>query len=240
MDERSQALARAKKWTDGCCVVLLVVVNDMAFVANMGDSKAVLCRHRRPGKPAKGAPLSNEDVGGDGSVGAHLCHKFPWNRGECPAPPVADALPLTQDHKPILATERQRIEKAGGRIEGGRVNGAIEVARSFGDLPFKRFGVVAIPDLRVRFKLTASEEFVLLGCDGLWARYSEANACCFLRTRLWAGTTWCSGKEHSWSMERCTRALVEDAVHAKGCQDNVSAMLLLFSHPDATLRPEAA
>ena len=74
-------------------------------------------------------------------------------------------------------------------MEGGRVNGAIEVARSFGDLAFKKYGVAAIPDLRIRFKVTEHEEFLLLGCDGLWGRYSEANACTFLRTRLWGAPT---------------------------------------------------
>ena len=113
-------------------------------------------------------------MGGDGSSGAQTKHKFPWNNqlshAKCEPPPPADGMPLTQDHKPILATERQRIEKAGGQVSNGRVNGMIEVARSFGDMQFKKFGVVALCDVRVRFKLTEVEEFVLLGCDGLWGR----------------------------------------------------------------------
>jgi len=38
-DDASQAAARARSWADGCCAVVLVVVDDMAFVANMGDSR---------------------------------------------------------------------------------------------------------------------------------------------------------------------------------------------------------
>ena len=29
----------AESWKDGCCVVLVVVVNNVAYVANLGDSK---------------------------------------------------------------------------------------------------------------------------------------------------------------------------------------------------------
>ena len=43
-----------------------------------------------------------------------------------------------QDHKAISVSERERIEKVGGRIEDGRVNGMLEVSRSFGDAAVRR------------------------------------------------------------------------------------------------------
>ena len=63
------------------------------------------------------------------------------------------------------------IRNPTGQVTNGRVNGMIEVSRSFGDMQFKKYGVAALCDVRVRFKLTEVEEFVLLGCDGLWSRY---------------------------------------------------------------------
>ena len=68
-------------------------------------------------------------------------------------------------------------------------------------------------------------------------RKHQANACAYIRARLWAGTTWCSGQEHSWTLEKCARALIDDAVHAKGCQDNTSAMIIQFHHPDQDPSP---
>ena len=121
---------------------------------------------------------------------------------------------------------------------GGRVNGALEVARSFGDLAFKPFGVHALPDLRAKFKLGENEEFVLLGCDGLWNRYTESDAAAFIRCRLWSGTTWSGGREHEWTLDRCCRALVEDAINCKGTQDNCSAMIVSFTHPKQLLQPK--
>ena len=64
MDTASQSKASALGWSDGCCAVMLIVVNDLALVVNMGDSKAVLCRRRRPDpkKPPKvDRPESFED-----------------------------------------------------------------------------------------------------------------------------------------------------------------------------------
>jgi len=44
---------------------------------------------------------------------------------------------LSVDHKPELAEERQRIEKAGGFVEENRVKGVLNLSRSLGDLEYK-------------------------------------------------------------------------------------------------------
>jgi serine/threonine protein phosphatase PrpC len=64
------------------------------YVANIGDSRAVLCRNGQP-------------------------------------------VPLSTDHKPDLPSERNRIEKAGGFVTDGRVNGTLNLSRSFGDFEYK-------------------------------------------------------------------------------------------------------
>ena len=49
------------------------------------------------------------------------------------------ALTITKDHLAIYPVERSRIEKAGGVVSAdGRLNGRIQVSRSFGDLHFKK------------------------------------------------------------------------------------------------------
>jgi len=123
-----------------------------------------------------------------------------------------------------------------------------KVARSFGDMEFKRFGVVATPDVRVKFRVGSSpssassssattagggcfEEFLVLACDGLWTRYTSELACAFLRQRLWAGTTWQGGREHGpWSLSKCCRALVEDSIFCKGVTDNCSCLVVQLRH----------
>lgn len=47
------------------------------------------------------------------------------------------AIELSVDHKPDLATEKFRIEKAGGWVEDNRVNGSLNLSRSLGDMEYK-------------------------------------------------------------------------------------------------------
>jgi serine/threonine protein phosphatase PrpC len=42
-----------------------------------------------------------------------------------------------------------------------------------------------------------------------------------------------------WSLQKCAAALVHDAVHCKGAQDNVSVLIVAFKHPAQPLRPRA-
>lgn len=37
------------------------------------------------------------------------------------------------DHKPHIPKEKERILKSGGEVKNGRINGIINVSRSFGD-----------------------------------------------------------------------------------------------------------
>ena len=46
-------------------------------------------------------------------------------------------LQLSEDHKPDNIEEKQRIEKAGGFVEEGRVKGVLNLSRSLGDLEYK-------------------------------------------------------------------------------------------------------
>lgn len=43
---------------------------------------------------------------------------------------------LSKDHKPDLEIEKDRILKAGGFIQYGRVNGSLNLARAIGTLSF--------------------------------------------------------------------------------------------------------
>lgn len=47
------------------------------------------------------------------------------------------AVPFSEDHKPDSPIEEERIKKAGGVISMGRVNGGLNLTRSFGDFDYK-------------------------------------------------------------------------------------------------------
>lgn len=70
-----------------------------------------------------------------------------------------------------------RIVAAGGFVEFGRVNGNLALSRAIGDFEFKQNKmldaeqqiVTANPDVTAR-KITESDEFVVVACDGLFNR----------------------------------------------------------------------
>ena len=90
-----------------------------------------------------------------------LCRPAPGRGGA--------AVALSEDHKPQSKTELDRIEAAGGFVNGvGRVNGNLNLSRSIGDLKYKGNAAVppsaqiitAEPDVRT-FTLGPSDEFIV-------------------------------------------------------------------------------
>lgn len=86
------------------------------------------------------------------------------------------SLELSVDHKPELAEERQRIEKAGGFVEDNRVKGILNLSRSLGDLEYKSDTsialkdqmITAMPDIRKEKINPGETQFLILACDGIW------------------------------------------------------------------------
>lgn len=78
----------------------------------------------------------------------------------------------TNDHKPSFDSEKQRLkEKFNTNVFdfGGimRVNGTLAVSRAIGDLDYKIYGVLALPE--VYDEIAQDDvEFIVLACDGLW------------------------------------------------------------------------
>ncbi|KAF7455800.1 putative protein phosphatase 2C [Cryptosporidium felis] len=85
------------------------------------------------------------------------------------------AIALTHDHKPELPLENERILRAHGTVENGRVDGNLNMSRTLGDLQYKsdeslspeEQKITALPDVRI-IPLTSEDEFIILACDGIW------------------------------------------------------------------------
>lgn len=98
------------------------------------------------------------------------------------------AKPLSQDHKPQLENEKNRITAAGGFVDFGRVNGNLALSRAIGDFEFKKSAelppekqiVTAFPDVEVH-ELTDEDEFLVLACDGIWDCQSSQAVVEFVR-----------------------------------------------------------
>ena len=143
----------------GCTAISVLITESEFIIANAGDSRAVLCR---------------------GGI----------------------AVPLSEDHKPNDEKEFARITRAGGTVEesqGGarthyRINGNLNLSRAIGDLEYKKntsLGpedqmITSTPDV-MHVERTAEDEFIVLGCDGVWDVLSNEDCVEFIKSRLEAG-----------------------------------------------------
>jgi serine/threonine protein phosphatase PrpC len=77
------------------------------------------------------------------------------------------SIQLSKDHKPSHVLERERIEKAGGIVAFGRVNGSLAISRAFGDFELKKPKeyITVKPDV-TQFKVEKNTDFILICCDG--------------------------------------------------------------------------
>lgn len=156
----------------------------------------------------------------------------------CVASKRGQAEALSIDHKPILEAEAQRIMKAGGFVRDNRVNGALNVSRTIGDLDFKRNAdverheqmVIAVPEL-VELPLDEDIEFIILACDGIWDVLSNQEAVDFVRKRIKSGQ---SLKEICEAM--CDRCLAPDLKGLCKGADNMSVIVVHLKHGDALER----
>lgn len=140
------------------------------------------------------------------------------------------AIEMSKDHKPNCASERLRIEKLGGVIYDGYLNGQLSVARALGDWHMKgpkgsACPLSAEPELQ-ETHLTEEDEFLIMGCDGLWDVMSSQCAVTMARKELMV---------HN-DPERCSRELVREALKRHTC-DNLTVIVVCFA-PDAPPRIE--
>ena len=99
-------------------------------------------------------------------------------------------VPLSIDHKPGLPGERRRIIHAGGKVLGKadpRVQGDLNLSRAIGDwrhkqnsqLPLELQMISPRPDITIT-NIGKDDEFIVIGCDGIWERFSSADCAKFV------------------------------------------------------------
>ena len=133
----------------GSTAICVLVSPQRIYLANCGDSRAVLSRDKQ----------------------------------------VALA---TLDHKPTNPAEKERIQNAGGSVMIQRVNGSLAVSRALGDFEYKNVPnrgpceqlVSPEPEVFTQERLKASDEFLILACDGIWDVMSNEELCDFIRDRM--------------------------------------------------------
>ncbi|KHG19769.1 hypothetical protein F383_03979 [Gossypium arboreum] len=142
-----------------------------------------------------------------------------------------EAYNLSKDHKPELELEKDRILKAGGFIQVGRINGSLNLARAIGDVEFKQNKtlpaekqiVTANPDINA-VELCDDDEFLVLACDGIWDCMSSQQLVDYVREQLSSET------KLSAICERVFDKCLAPTAGGEGC-DNMTMILVQFKRP---------
>jgi protein phosphatase 2C family protein 2/3 len=188
----------------GSCANVAIIIRDACYVANVGDSRAVLSCDR----------------------GARL-HE------------------LSQDHKPNLPLERERIEKHGGKVYTNEVSavtqhssgeapvyrvypGRLAISRAFGDASAKleslggtRGVVIAVPEIK-SFRISKKYDFILIASDGVFDKLSSSDV---IRT-VWSAFDSSTLQFHE-ACGQSVKKVLEEALVRRSL-DNVSAVLIAF------------
>eukprot|EP01099_Mayorella_cantabrigiensis_P002067 TRINITY_DN1904_c0_g1_i2.p1 TRINITY_DN1904_c0_g1~~TRINITY_DN1904_c0_g1_i2.p1 ORF type:complete len:322 (-),score=79.24 TRINITY_DN1904_c0_g1_i2:473-1438(-) len=139
-EEQWLQIAQENDFEDGTTATVVLLVNNEIYVANVGDSTAILSREFRP-------------------------------------------VVLSLDHKPTLKEEAKRIKDSGGwigRRKNGhslRVQGDLAMTRCIGDkrLKIPNRIVIATPTV-THLVLKPTDQFIIVGSDGIWDGISHQNA----------------------------------------------------------------
>ncbi|XVF62386.1 hypothetical protein PTKIN_Ptkin09bG0003600 [Pterospermum kingtungense] len=153
-------------------------------------------------------------------------HLLVANAGDCRAVLCRKgvAVEMSQDHRPCFLPERKRVEELGGYIDDGYLNGYLAVTRALGDWHLKfplgsASPLIAEPDVR-QIALTEDDEFLIIGCDGIWDVMSSQFAVSLVRRGL---------RRHD-DPEECAKELVNEASRLNS-SDNLTAIVIGFSSP---------
>ena len=155
------------------------------------------------------------------------------------------AYPLSEDHKPDLPDEQQRILKSGGQVWQGRVNGELAVSRALGDFEYKQIQglllqdydpfdandveqllelarnqkVSAYPEIRIHERNDTTDRFVVLACDGVWDVMSNEDCIEFVLARFQKGET---------DLGDICDDLLDKCILQLGSQDNMTIIIILL------------
>lgn len=198
----------------GATAVVAVITGNILTVANAGDSRAVLCRRRKTGSEA-----AEDEAKG------HY------------------AYPMSYDHKPSQTHEMNRILRSGGFVNHfGRINGNLNLSRSIGDLKYKQVPgippahqmITAEPDI-MQIALREDDEFLVLGCDGIWDCLTNEDAVDFVMNRI------DSKSPTEIGVEMLDQIISEDPRMTQGIGgDNMTIMIVDLKAATRSRKTEAA
>lgn len=193
----------------GTCSISVYLQRNMCYIANLGDSRAVLCRI---------------------------------------TPKEKQAIELSWDHKPTRPDEKDRILRAGGKIERLVLDGTpvgpyrvwaddegpgIAMTRTLGDLQAKKIGLISEPEVQ-NIELGQGDKFIVIGSDGIWDVMNSAEVIGFVlqndtrENPAEALVTECRNRWEELNRNKKSNSKIGDLPYLKfGCDDITAVIAFL-------------
>lgn len=217
-----------ENFDSGSTAAVVLQADTQVLVANIGDSKAFLCSelHQSPYE-AKATLLRLYRQNRDDKASSFLKDYRSLKLAASSGLTFLIAKELTEDHHPDRDDERSRVEAAGGYVAewGGvaRVNGRLAVSRAIGDVYFKSYGVVSLPEVNDWQPLTVNDSYLVAATDGVFEKLNPQDICDIF-WELHTDTSVSSELIDSSSYSLADR--VVDAAFDKGSLDNMAAIVV--------------
>ncbi|GFZ04345.1 kinase superfamily protein [Actinidia rufa] len=180
----------------GTTAVVLLLVDGQIFVANVGDSKALLC---------------SETQDDDGSLKAYLS----------PKELTIDHTAHRDEERSRIEQAGGIITGYGLPL----INGHFPMTRAIGDVPLKIYGIISDPELRDWQALTANDSYLVISSDGIFESLNPKHVCELLQGAHSGGSKKLKRKPSCSSESSLADCIVQEAFE-KGSTDNLSVVVV--------------
>ncbi|KAL2535690.1 Protein phosphatase 2C family protein [Forsythia ovata] len=154
IDSEFSQEALEKGYTSGSTLTVLLLVEGRFLIANVGDSKAILCSRKIRSHNETVEALHTEEL-------------------------TRDHHPDREDEKARIEAAGGFVHVWGVP----RVNGILAMSRAIGDVFLKRYGVIAVPDVTGWRPLTSEDIYLVVASDGLFETLTPQNVCDLLHNK---------------------------------------------------------
>jgi len=159
---RIENMLAKKQSSSGACCLICVHLNRYVWCANLGDCRACFI--------PLAAKCQVTGMGNGFQINASERNGVP-HKNTCIGRNTTSLVWLSRDMKSCQSYERERIERAGGRVVDGRVEG-LEPSRTVGDFDVKMRCPPSVISTEPEFRLLDLHDYgpgIILCCtDGIW------------------------------------------------------------------------
>lgn len=139
----------------GTCAISVLVLRDQCYIANLGDSRAVLFRQNKDAKQAIELSWDHKPTRPDEK------HRIQKSGGKIEK--------LIHEGQPVGPFRVWQDDEGPG----------IAMTRTLGDLQAKKIGLISEPEIE-HFVLREKDEFIVIGSDGIWDVMTSAEVVGFV------------------------------------------------------------